>query len=136
MARKPTTAPRARVLAAAALTAAAVAVAGCGDDSSQEAAAEPAAQGVGPIRANSSAQFADCRHWRRGSVEERYATIADIRGQLTSQDSASAESDLPDEVAYEIFQKTCASEGSDALRLYKLYAPAQAFAPLRTDIDE
>ena len=118
------------------LAAGAVAVAGCGEDGSQQAAAEPAVEGVGPVRANSSAQFADCRHWRQGSVEERYATIAEIRGQLTSQDSARAESDLPDEVAYEIFDKTCASDGSDSLRLYKLYAPAQAFAPLRTDIDD
>jgi hypothetical protein len=92
-------------------------------------------QGVGPIRANSSAQFADCRHWRRGTAEQRYATIAEIRGQLTPQGSATAESDLPDSVAYEIFQKTCASEGSGSLRLYKLYAPAQAFAPLRADVD-
>ena len=117
------------------LAAAAVAIGGCGDGA-DESATETAAQGVGPIRANSSAQFADCLHWRRGTVEERYATIADIRGQLTPQGSASAESDLPDEVAYEIFEKTCASEGSDRLRLYKLYAPAQAFAPLRTDIED
>jgi hypothetical protein len=118
------------------LLAAVAVVAGCGENGSVPSAGEPEVQGVGPIRANSSAQFADCRHWRRGSVEERYATIADIRGQLTPQGSASAESDLPDSVAYGIFQKTCASEGSDRLRLYKLYAPAQAFAPLRTDLDE
>ena len=136
MARRPTTARRARLLAAAALAAAAVAGTGCGEDGSQGTPAESAVEGVGPIRANSSAQFADCRHWRRGSVEERYATIAEIRGQLTPQGSATAESDLPDEVAYEIFDKTCASDGSDSLRLYKLYAPAQAFAPLRTDVDE
>jgi hypothetical protein len=109
---------------------------GCGEDG-EPAADEPSTvQGVGPIRASSSAQFADCRHWRRGTVEQRYATIAEIRGQLTPQGSESAESDLPDSVAYEIFQKTCASEGSDRLRLYKLYAPAQAFAPLRTDLDD
>ena len=118
------------------LAAAAIVAGGCGEDGSDGATTDPTAQGVGPIRANSSAQFADCRHWRRGTEEERYATIADIRGQLTSQDSASAESDLPDEAAYEIFEKTCASEGSGSLRLYKLYAPAQAFAPLRTDLDD
>jgi hypothetical protein len=118
------------------MAAAAIATGGCGEDGSDEGPAEPSVQGVGPIRANSSAQFADCRHWRRGSVEERYATIAEIRGQLTPQGSASAESDLPDSAAYEIFEKTCASDGSDRLRLYKLYAPAQAFAPLRTDLDD
>jgi hypothetical protein len=135
-ARRPTTARRALLLATAAtLAAVAIAAGGCGEDGAEETAAAPPAQGVGPIRASSSAQFADCRRWRRGSVDERYATIAEIRGQLTSQDSPSSESDLPDEVAYEIFEKTCSSEGSDRLRLYKLYAPAQAFAPLRTDIE-
>jgi hypothetical protein len=137
MARGPTTARRARSLAiVAAVAAAAVVLGACGEGGSQGSAADPEVQGVGPIRANSSAQFADCLHWRRGTVEERYATIADIRGQLTPQGSATAESDLPDEVAYRIFEKTCASEGSDRLRLYKLYAPAQAFAPLRTDLDD
>jgi hypothetical protein len=32
-----------------------------------------------------------------------------------------------------MFQKVCATGYSDSLRLYKLYARAQAFAPLRTD---
>ena len=122
--------------AAGVLAAAAISIGACGEGDSEAPASDAPVQGVGPIRANSSAQFADCRHWRRGSVEERYATIAEIRGQLTPQGSAGAESDLPDSAAYEIFEKTCASEGSDSLRLYKLYAPAQAFAPLRTDLDE
>ena len=92
--------------------------------------------GVGPVRANSTAQFASCADWRRGSEEERYATIADIRGQLTVQTDPDATSDLPDDAAYAMFEKVCALSYSDSLRLYKLYARAQAFAPLRTDLEQ
>jgi len=69
-------------------------------------------------------------------VKRRYATIKDIRGQLTPQSSESAASDLSDDEAYRIFQRVCASGFSDELRLYKLYAHAQAFAPLTTDAGE
>lgn len=113
------------------LLAAAVALAGCGaDDGSGEAAEE---EGIGIVRAGSTAQFADCGDWRKGTEEQRYVTIAEIRGQLTPQSSETAESDLSDAQAYEIFQSACEAEGSDKLRLYKLYARAQAFAPLTPD---
>ena len=36
---------------------------------------------------------------------------------------------LSDEAAYEIFEQACSTGDSDGLRLYKLYARAQAFAP-------
>ena len=92
--------------------------------------------GVGPVRANSTAQFASCRDWRRGSEDQRYATIADIRGQLTPQTATDPDSGLPDEAAYEIFEKVCANDYATSLRLYKLYARAQAYAPLRTDLEQ
>jgi len=112
------------------LLAAVAALAGCGDAGSAGGGDEAEAEGVGIVRAGSTAQFANCRDWRGGTEEERYATIEDIRGQLTPQSSESAESDLSDEAAYEVFQHTCANEFADDLRLYKLYARAQAFAPL------
>lgn len=115
-----------------ALVAAAVALPACGGASRDEDAPVDI-RGVGLMAGNSTAQFANCRDWRRGTVERRYATIEDIRGQLTPQSSKSAESDLSDEDAYRIFQRVCATGFSDELRLYKLYARAQAFAPLTTD---
>ena len=87
-------------------------------------------RGVGLMSGNSTAQFANCRDWRGGSEKRRYATIKDIRGQLTPQRSKSAASDLSDDEAYQVFERVCASGFSDELRLYKLYAHAQAFAPL------
>ena len=115
------------------VAAAAVALPACGtngDGASRHGDAPVDIRGVGLVRGNSTAQFANCRDWRGGSVKRRYATIEDIRGQLTPQSSRSAASDLSDEAAYGVFQHACATDFSDKLRLYKLYARAQAFAPL------
>jgi hypothetical protein len=115
------------------LAAAAVALAACGSDDDNASSKKGAAvdiQGVGLVSGNSTAQFANCRDWRGGSVKQRYATIKDIRGQLTPQSSGTAESDLSDRAAYKVFQHACAANFSDKLRLYKLYARAQAFAPV------
>jgi hypothetical protein len=121
------------------LVLAAVALPACGgtdDNDGRDRDAPVDIRGVGLMSGNSTAQFANCRDWRGGSVKRRYATIEDIRGQLTPQTSKSAESDLADEDAYRIFQRVCATGFSDELRLYKLYARAQAFAPLTTDAGE
>ena len=123
------------------LAAAAVALPACGGTDHDGAAgrdrdASVDIRGVGLMSGNSTAQFANCRDWRGGSMKRRYATIEDIRGQLTPQSSESAESDLSDEEAYRIFQRVCVNDFSDELRLYKLYARAQAFAPLTTDAGE
>lgn len=125
-------------LALAALAAAAIALSACGGardggDAGRERDARVDIRGVGLVRGNSTAQFANCRAWRGGSIERRYATIEDIRGQLTPQSSESAVSDLSDDQAYRIFQRVCAGEFSDELRLYKLYARAQAFALFTAD---
>ena len=122
---------RPRLAALASVTALLALLAGCGDEGD---AGSDDVQGVGGIvRAGSTAQFASCRDWRNGTEEQRYATIEDIRGQLTPQSSETAESDLSDERAYEIFDHTCANDWAASLRLYKLYAHAQPFAPLDPD---
>jgi hypothetical protein len=121
------------------LAAAVVALPACGanDDDDGAAGRDRDApvdiRGVGLMSGNSTAQFANCSDWRGGSVKRRYATIEDIRGQLTPQSSKAAESDLSDAEAYRVFQRVCASGFSDELRLYKLYARAQAFAQFKTD---
>jgi hypothetical protein len=112
-------------LIATALAAAAT-VTGCGDEAAPSKPAKP----VGNPSAGSVVQFADCGDWRRGTTAERFATIEELRGQLTPQTSETAESPLTDERAYEILDKACAVEFADSLRLYKLYVRAQGFAPL------
>jgi hypothetical protein len=128
--------PRRGRVAAVLVAAAAAGLGACGDQDSGERAGGDETAGVGHVRANSTAQFASCRDWRRGTEAERYATIEDIRGQLTPQSSETAESPYPDEAAYAMFEKVCATGYSDSFRLYKLYARAQAYAPLRTDLDD
>ena len=116
-----------------------VALPACGasdDGATHHSGATVDIRGVGLVRGNSTAQFANCHDWRGGSVKRRYATIEDIRGQLTPQSSGSAASDLSDEAAYAVFQHACATNFSDKLRLYKLYARAQAFALFTTDAGE
>lgn len=111
----------------------AAALAGCGtgtDASAGGKAAPRAGEGIGLVRAGSTAQFADCTDWRRGTVAQRRVTITSIRDQLTPQRSETAESALADDAAYRLFDKVCSSGIGKTLRLYKLYARAQAFAPL------
>lgn len=106
---------------------------GCGTDAGGGAggrSGEPSVKGVGLVRAGSTAQFADCADWRRGTVAQRRATIVSIRDQLTPQRSETAVSALTDDAAYELFAKVCTSGIGTTLRLYKIYAHAQAFAPL------
>ncbi len=78
----------------------AIAVVGCGDSSTP-----PPAEGVGPIKSGSTAALAQCSDWVAGTVDERLATIADIRGH-----SPDEERGLSDEAAYEILDSACSNE--------------------------
>jgi len=121
----------ARVQGSLAALLAAVAAAGCGGgESDPPRSPAAAAQPVGDARGGSVAQYADCGDWRAGTKAERFATIEVLRGQLTPQRSKSAASPLPDERAYEVFQKACSPDYAESLRLYKLYVRVQGFAPL------
>ena len=112
------------------LVAVVLALPACGSDSGAGKDKPVDIRGVGLVRNNSTAQFANCGDWRRGTPEQRYKTIKDIRGQLTPQRSKTAASDLSDDAAYAVFQHACKADFTDKLRLYKLYARAQAFAVL------
>lgn len=111
---------------------AATAVAGCGSDG--DSPASPAeAQPVGRESAGSVVQFADCGDWIAATKAERYATVRALRGQLTPQRSKTAESPLSDDRAYELLQRTCSTGNVESMRLYKLYARMQGFAPLMVE---
>lgn len=119
------------------LVAATLSSAGCGGEESDRAgAAAPEVQGVGEQRAGSSAALAQCVDWREGSRAERMQTIEDLRGQLTPQTSESTDTGYPDELAYDLLQRTCAQEYASGFRLYKLYGQAAAFAPLSVAPEE
>ena len=116
------------------LLAAAACLAGCGqakssDDQTRSDTTVPI-EGVGESIGGSVAPLAQCRDWRAGTVEERMATIEDIRGQLTPQTSANEGSGLPDQEAYDLFQRVCARQYASAFRLYKVYTQRAGFEPL------
>jgi hypothetical protein len=116
---------------AAVLTAATACLAGCGGSSPEKPESEPVPiEGVGASIGGSVAPLAQCRDWRMGSVDERMATIEDIRGQLTPQTSESEDSGLPDQEAYDLFQRVCARKYASAFRLYKVYTQRAGFEPL------
>jgi hypothetical protein len=118
---------RRRARAVAACFAVTLAVgAGCGEDSSSE----DEAQALGPVKAGSVAAGAQCRHWNRGTEEEKLATIEDIRSQINLEDAPVESYALTDEQAFELFEHACAEDYAASLKLYKLYALRAEFAPL------
>jgi hypothetical protein len=114
------------------LLAGVILLAGCGGEDEEPAKPVPAkAQSVGKRSAGSVVQFADCSDWNRGTRPEREATVRELRDQLTQQGERSNASPLSDKRAYDVIQKACtATDYAGSLRLYKLYARVQGFAPL------
>jgi hypothetical protein len=113
---------------AAKLTTLALALAllsGCGSASPES---DEAAE-VGPVRAGSVASLAQCSDWVAGSREERIATLHDIRAQV-NQTGAEPTTDIGDDEAYAILQRTCSRPYASGFRLYKLYTRAAAFSSL------
>ena len=109
---------------------AATALLGACAESSPEQPKRESISGVGQSLGGSVAPLAQCRDWRRGSPDERRATIEDIRGQLTPQTSRSEDSGMPDEEAHALFDRVCAQEYASAFRLYRLYVQRAGFKPL------
>jgi hypothetical protein len=103
--------------------------AGCGG-SEEASSVRSKAKPVGDETAGSVVQFADCGDWRAGSRPEREATVVVLRGQLTPQRSTTASSSLSDARAYRLLDRACTPKYAETIRLYKLYARMQGFAPL------
>ena len=112
---------------------------GCGED--EEASAEPERQprqvidisgtdAVGENLAGSVASLVECRDWNGATPEQKLATIADVRSQVSRQDAGISAPALTDEEAQRIFDNACEPQWAQGLRLYKLYAKAAGFAPL------
>jgi hypothetical protein len=115
-----------RTRASAGLIALALVAGGCGGDEGEtEAAGEPVGGSV--------AALAQCQDWIEASEAERQATIEDIRLASAPQTEENATTSLSDEDAYELFESSCEPSYARSLELYKLYARANAFAPLRPE---
>ncbi len=111
---------RRRAALAAGLGALALVLAGCGGDE------RPADQGVG---AGKPLRLAACEDWTDSSVEERLATVTQLRdfaggpvGEIPGRGAI-----LDDDEAYDLLERYCDAEFADAFKLYKIYVRAAAF---------
>lgn len=86
--------------------------------------------GVGQVRAGSVAPLAQCTDWNEGSEAEKLATVTEIKAQLNQAGADGPTPDLPDEEAYDFFERVCAQDYAAGFRLYKVYARAAAFSSL------
>lgn len=134
-----------RLLAAAGLAALTIA-AGCGSDGEPDSA--PAGDDgtgqvvdisesgvVGEILGSSAASLVECRDWNGADEGERLATIEDVRSQQHPEEPGIDEPALSDEEAAELFDNACSPSYAQGFRLYKLYARAAGFIPLKRAIE-
>jgi hypothetical protein len=125
-----------------ALALAAAAGGGCGseDRASSETEREQTTGGgvidisgtapVGEVSAGSVAQFVSCSDWKGATHDQRLATIADVRSQVSRDEPGVEAPALSDDEATRVFDDACRPDWSGGFRLYKIYAKAVGFAPL------
>lgn len=133
---------RRAVTSAALLALAGALVAGCGSDGGPEESADSGevvdisgTEAVGEELAGSVAPLVECRDWNGADGAEKLATIEDVRSQQNRQDPGVEEIELTDEEAEEFFDSACAPPYAQGFRLYKLYARANSFLPLKRALD-
>ena len=117
-----------RLAAVIAVAAIAAAIAGCGEE-------EPVTttgygtEGVGMVRAGSSAALAQCSDWLVATDEQKQQTVDDIYNQLNQAGADGPTPDIPDDAdAHEFFDRACANDYAGGFRLYKIYARSAAFS--------
>lgn len=123
-----------RGAAAAALVAASLAIGACGDDGGSKEPAEET-PGVGQVRAGTVVPLAQCSDWVEGTEEARRATVVQIQGTLNEAGADGPTPSLPEDEAYELFERACSNEVAQGFRLYKIYARAAAFSRLPIDVE-
>jgi hypothetical protein len=107
-------------LAGAAIALSCATLIACGGDSA------PADQGIG---VNASLQLADCDDWNKSSVEQRLATVKQLRefaGSPIGEVNARGRI-LDDDDAYDLLERYCSADFAGAFKLYKIYVRAAAF---------
>jgi hypothetical protein len=75
-----------------------------------------------------SARFVDCTDWRKATPTERSGTVDAIRrfaGGPTGTPGREGAT-LPDDTAYDLFERACRNDFARHFKLYKLYTRAAA----------
>jgi hypothetical protein len=107
---------------------AAIAAAGCGDDSRQP----PQGTGVGVgLTAGPPVKLFTCQDWNDSDPQTRFSTVARIRdytgGPVTGRGTNGQGTVLDDEQAYEFFDQYCDQRLASHFLLYRLYSRAAGF---------
>ena len=83
---------------------------------------------VAPV---ASVRSADCRDWKRGNIDQRRATVVELRkfagGPVGSSGGIQKGPVLDDRRAYRVLQSYCRNYFARGFKLYKLYERAAAF---------
>ena len=100
------------------------ALAGCGSASDEPP--KPLGKTIG----GSVAPLANCGDWAGGARERKVATIADIRSQVSRDDTGVDAPPLSNSEAMRLFDRECSKSYARSFRLYVIYARAAGWAPL------
>jgi hypothetical protein len=97
---------------------------GCGDSSDSS---DPGSSALGSPDVQTTAREADCTDWNGASVEEQQVIVESIAQFEGGAPTGTPGRTLPDDQAFELFERACEQEYARAFKLYKLYARAAAF---------
>jgi hypothetical protein len=104
----------------------ALVAAGCGD---AEDGSDPGSSALGSPDVQTSAREADCADWNRASVEDRQVIVESIAEFEGGTPTGTVGRTLPDDEAYDVFERFCEKDYASAFKLYKIYVRAAAFQP-------
>ena len=104
---------------------AAALAAGCGDS---DDASDSGSSALGSPEVQTTAREADCTDWNDATVEERQIIVESIAKFEGGAPTGTAGRTLPNDQAYEVFQRFCEKDYAAAFKLYKIYVRAAAFA--------
>lgn len=91
---------------------------------------------VGEVRTGSVAALVECRDWNEASDEEKQATLEDVRESEYPENPGISGPVMTDEEARQLFDGACEPDYAHSFRLYKLYARAVGFLPLKRALEE
>jgi hypothetical protein len=109
---------------AVAATVLALLLAACGESSG-----DPPASGAGPALV-APINLANCSDWNEASVDERLATIQQLKDYVGGEIAGTEGSGgvLDDDKAFDLFENYCSEYFARGFKLYKLYSRAAAFS--------
>ena len=98
---------------------------GCGDS---DDASDSGSSALGSPDVQTTARETDCTDWNDATVEERQIIVESIAEFEGGAPTGTAGRTLPDDQAYDLFQRTCENDYASAFKLYKIYVRAAAFS--------